>query len=107
MRSLSEYSLLSRDLSENPGAVFPATMCVMWPESSFRPSRTVLGINVEAAKCPPTEFSALKQQVAKRRRKNHSPTKIGRSSDVERGLDVSGAVAVEAGGGDGLGKDDA
>src|SRR5438105_6438432 len=28
-------------------------------------------------------------------------------SDVEGGLDVSGAVAVEAGGGDGLGKDDA
>jgi hypothetical protein len=38
---------------------------------------------------------------------NPSPTTIARSSDVERGLDVGGAVTVEAGGGDGLGKDDA
>jgi len=62
---------------------------------------------MEAAKFPSTEFSALKRQVAKRRRKSHSPPKIGRSSDVERGLDVGGTVTVEAGGGDGLGKDDA
>src|SRR5439155_21510140 len=29
IRVASEYSLLFKDLSENPGAVFPATMCVI------------------------------------------------------------------------------
>ena len=46
-------------------------------------------------------------------RKNGKTRKVNHAlqnkedSDVEGGLDVSGAVAVEAGGGDGLGKDDA
>src|SRR5260370_41181526 len=29
-RVLREYCLMSRALSENPGAMFPATMCVIW-----------------------------------------------------------------------------
>jgi len=38
---------------------------------------------------------------------NHAPTTEMRGLGVEGRLDVGGAVAVEAGGGDGLGEDDA
>src|SRR6266571_880640 len=38
---------------------------------------------------------------------NHAPTTEMSGLGVEGGLDVGGAVAVEAGGGDGLGEDDA